>query len=88
MNLKILEEKDNPLFNRNEVKGSIKADCTPSKIDVEKLISEKFSVPAENIQIKKILGKFGSNNFSITANIYKSKENKEKTEPKQKKKGE
>jgi len=88
MDFNITEEKENPLFNRKEIKVVIEAEHTPNKTDVEKLISEKFSVPSENIQIKKILGRFGSNNFSIIVNIYGSKEDKEKTEPKQKKKKE
>ena len=83
--LKILEEKENPLFNRKEVKLSIEAQVTPSKVDVEKLISEKFSALPETIKIKGIHGGFGSKTFTISANIYKTREDLEKTEPKSKK---
>ncbi len=79
---KILEEKENPLFNRKEIKASIEATVTPSHADVKKLICEKFSSQIEKIKIKKISGKFGSRTSIITANIYDSKENLEKTEPK------
>jgi ribosomal protein S24E len=81
----ILKQKENPLFKRKEIIVSIEEDITPKNSDVEKFLSEKFSSPAENIKIKKILGKFGSHKFAITANIYASKEDKEKTEPKEKK---
>ena len=80
-NFKILEEKENPLFNRKEIQASIEAEITPNRVDTKKLISEKFSTEIENIKIKRILGKFGSKTFTITANIYITKEDKEKIEP-------
>lgn len=83
-NFKILEEKENPLFNRKEIKFSVDAQVTPSNADVEKFISEKFSAQPEAIKIKGIHGGFGSKTFTISANIYKTREDLEKTEPKQK----
>lgn len=85
-NFKILEEKENPLFNRKEVKFNIDAQVTPSKADVGKFISEKFSAQPETIKIKGIHGGFGSKTFTISSNIYKTREDLEKTEPKQKEK--
>lgn len=84
-NFKIIEEKENPLFKRKEIKFTIDAEITPSHANIEKLISEKFSTQLENIKIKNILGKFGSKTFTVSVNIYASKEDKENTEPKSKK---
>jgi len=84
-NFKILNEKENPLFSRKEIQVSVEAEITPSHLNVEKLISEKFSIPVEKIKIKKISGKFGSKTFIITANIYSSKEDKNKIESEKKK---
>ena len=84
-NLKIIHEKENNLFNRREIQIEINSKITPKKSDAEESISEKFSVPKENIKIIRILGKFGSNDFVITANLYKSKEDKDKIEAKSKK---
>lgn len=84
-NFKILNEKENPLFSRKEIQVGVEAEITPSHLNVEKLISEKFSIPVENIKIKKISGKFGSKTFIITANIYSSKEDKNKIESEKKK---
>ena len=84
-NFKIIEEKENPLFNRKEIQFDVQAKITPSRIEIGKLISEKFSTQIENIKIKKIHGKFGSNNFNITTFIYKSEEDKNKLEIKKKK---
>jgi ribosomal protein S24E len=86
MALKILKEKENPLFNRKEISFELSAEITPSHKEVAEAISKKVSVPEESIKIKKIAGKFGSKNFIIDANIYSTKEHKEKTEKKLKKK--
>ena len=84
-NINIIKKKENPLFNREEIQISVKADITPSNAEIEKLIADKFSTKIENIKIKKIDGKFGSKTFTITANVYASEEDKNKTEIKTKK---
>jgi len=84
-NFNILEEKENPLFNRKEINFSIDAEITPSHVDTRKIISEKFSTPEENIRIKNILGKFGSKTFTISTNIYASEQDKLDTEGQSKK---
>ncbi len=83
--IKILEEKENPLFNRNEVILEITNEVVPSNKEVEKLISEKFSSNPQKIKIKKIEGRFGSKNFKIIANIYSSENDKNNIEIKTKK---
>jgi len=85
MQFKIISDIENPLFGRREIEGEIKGEITPSRADVAKLLSEKFSVPVENIKIRTILGKFGLKIFVINANIYSSKEDKDKIEIKKKK---
>ena len=74
---KILNEKENPLFNRKEIQVSVESQTNPKKQEIKDLLSEKLSVPKENIKIKKISGNFGSRTFNINANIYSSKEDKE-----------
>ncbi len=85
MTLKITEEKENALFNRKEIKGFIDSEIVPSRAETSKILSEKFKVPLENIKIKKIVGKFGSKTFSVEANIYSSKQDKDSIELKKKK---
>jgi len=84
-NLKVINEKENPLFGRKEIKIEIKSEITPKKTDVSKLISEKFSSKPENILVKKIAGKFGSKNFTVSANIYNSKKERDEIELRSKK---
>ncbi|HUW43987.1 MAG TPA: hypothetical protein VMV95_03450 [Bacillota bacterium] len=82
---KIIEEKENLLFNRNEIKGCIDSETVPSRVEILEILSKKFKVPLENIKIKKISGKFGSNTFNVEANIYSSEKDKESIELKKKK---
>lgn len=83
--MKILEEKNNALFNRKEVIFETESDSSPSNEEIKKIISEEFSSNPENIVIKKIGSKFGSNTFTVSALIYKNKEEKDRVEPKSKK---
>lgn len=85
MNLKILTEKENKLFKRNEITGSIESETSPSRLSVLESLSKKFSVPVENIKIKKIKGNFGTNKFDLEANIYTSTDEKNIVEIKKKK---
>jgi len=84
-NINIVEERENPLFKRKEIKFSVDAEITPSHAKARKIISENFSTSEENIRIKNILGKFGSKTFTISANIYASEQDKLDTEGQSKK---
>ena len=78
--LTIIKEKKNPIFNRREIEVNAVFEISPKIKDAEELIGKKFSADSEKVKIKKIKGRFGSNTFVITANIYNSKEDKEKIE--------
>ncbi len=84
-NMKILTQKENPLFNRKEIEVSIETLVAPKISDAEAFIAKEFSSQQENVKIKKVKGRFGSNSFIISASIYSSKEDKDKIEPKSKK---
>ena len=80
MELKILKEKENPLFKRKEILAEISSEITPKIIEVENILSREFSKPIENIKIRRIKGKFGTRFFNVEANVYDLFEDKEKTE--------
>ncbi len=82
MSFKIIYEKENHLFSRKEVLVEIKKEISPKKSEIEILLGTKFSSSPEAIKVNKIFSKFGSDIFTIQARIYKSKEDKENTEPK------
>jgi len=85
MEFKTISDTENPLFNRREIEGELHAEVSPSREEVRKLISEKFSASEDIIKIRTIKGKFGSKVFLIVANIYKSKGDMDKIELKKKK---
>jgi ribosomal protein S24E len=76
MKTKILEEKENPLFNRREIVFEVISDITPSYSETEKYISEKFNADAKNIKIHHINGKFGVKKFIVDVSIYNSDKDK------------
>ena len=94
MQLKITEQKESPLFDRKEILAVVSTSTSPSKDEVKEELSKKFSVGKDAIRIKQIDGNFGSGEFTITANIYPSKdilegiEHKSKKEIEQEKKAE
>lgn len=75
---KILLQKTNSLFGREEVELILEIEKTPSENEVEKIIAEKFSSNSENIKIRQIKGKFGAHQFLVKADIYKTPELKNK----------
>ena len=83
--MKIVQDNQNELLNRREVKVVVDSSSNPSMDESRKIIADEFKVAEEGVLIKRIMGKFGRKTFLITANIYKSKEDKEKAEPKSKK---
>lgn len=85
MEIKITEEKENPLFKRKEIKAVMHSEKSPSREEVATLLSKKLSMPSEGVKIKKIHGNFGSKTFNIEANLYSTKENKDSVELKKKK---
>lgn len=78
--LRIIAQRENPLFKRKEIVAEMFSSSSPKTDDVEKTISEKISVPAECVRVKKIRGNFGTNLFNIAAFAYDSKEDKNKFE--------
>ena len=83
--IKIIEEKENHVFKRKEIKAEMQAQKVPSKEELSELIAKKFSADKQVIVIENVRGKFGSSLFFIYAKIYKSVQDKEKIEPKLKK---
>ncbi|PIO08714.1 hypothetical protein COU59_00410, partial [Candidatus Pacearchaeota archaeon CG10_big_fil_rev_8_21_14_0_10_34_12] len=80
-----IQDRENLLFGRREIIFTMESSVSPSRAEVGKIVSEKFSTTPEKIKIKKITGKFGSNNFNVDISIYNSEEEKNKIERKRKK---
>ena len=85
MELKNIREIQNPLFKRREIVATVEQELNPSRSETQTSLAKKFSTQEQNIKMLAIDGNFGSKEFTITANIYESKEDLEKTETKSKK---
>jgi ribosomal protein S24E len=72
--VKVIQEKNNELFSRKEVQLEVEAKITPSQEEAKKIVCDQFRCKEDVVRIKKIDGKFGSQQFLISANIYSSKE--------------
>ncbi len=82
---KIIQDEENSFLNRREVKEIIESDKNPTYAEAVEKIAEDFKAKKENISIKLVKGKFGRKTFLISANIYKTLEDKDKIEPKYRK---
>lgn len=85
MELKNIKENKNLVFDRKEVEVIVSAASSPSNKEVAAFLSKKLNVSEDALKINGIYGQFGSKEFKILANVYKSKEDKNKVERKTKK---
>ncbi len=85
MEFKVLEDKENLLFDRREMKLEISEKVIPSKEAVKEELAKKYSVDKDLINILDISGKFGVRIFTILVQIYKNKEEMNKIVLKSKK---
>jgi ribosomal protein S24E len=58
---KVLDEKENPMLKRKEMLMSLdyEGKSTPSKADLQKLLSEQLNANIESVEISKILSEIG-----------------------------
>jgi small subunit ribosomal protein S24e len=82
-NIEILEEKKNPVIDRNEVKFRIEHldASTPNRLDVKKKIAAMKNANEKYTIIRKIQTKFGSTDDIGLANIYQDSKELQFYEP-------
>ena len=81
--MKIIEDKENELLNREEVKIIVEASKTPNFEEAQNIIKQNFKAEQDLIVVKNIKGKFGRSTFLIVAFVYKDKKAKEEIEGKE-----
>jgi len=61
MKFEVLEEKDNPLLKRKELVLSLDFENskTPSKSDLQAILSEKYAVEPEKVDVTKLFSETG-----------------------------
>ena len=67
MDLKIINEKQNPLFDRKEILATIIENSAPQRQEIIQALSQKYSVPFNALRVLTIKGSFGTNEFTINA---------------------
>lgn len=88
MEIKIQNQKQNILLEREEIKGIISNEKTISKVELQKAIAEQTKKPTELIAIKSIYPSYGSHKANFEVFIYNTQEALKKIEPKTKEKTE
>lgn len=75
MEIEVREEKENPFFERKELKLDLKhlKSKTPAKQELIKELASKYSAPEENVVIDFIFTKKGMGESYAKAKIYKEK---------------
>ena len=80
----ILNDFKNDLLSRRELKFMINETSNPSFASSSKIVADEFKSAEDVIVVKKIEGKFGTNEFVIDAYIYNAVKDKERIEQKKK----
>ncbi len=82
MNIEILERKENPLLDREEITFELHYDgeSTPARLAVQSKLAALLNADAERTIIRKIEGKFGRQVSTGHAYIYPSVEIRDKVE--------
>lgn len=95
MNIKVIEEKKNPVLKRKELILELVYDAaTPSKAELQKFLSEKLNAEINKIEVSKILSHAGMTGGRAWIKIWEEKtvpvysEVKKETKPKEEKKAE
>jgi ribosomal protein S24E len=80
--MEIKSDTRNEIFKRNEINAVVESEKNLSFDEARKMFVEETKKPEENIDLYNVKGNFGSNSFVISANVYDSKEDKDKAEQK------
>ena len=82
MNIEIIERKENPLLDREEITFELHYDgeSTPSRLSVQSKLAAIVNADAERTIIRKIKGKFGRQISIGQAYVYESIEIKNRVE--------
>jgi ribosomal protein S24E len=83
MELKILKQTKNVLFDREDVSFTLSnTGATPTRQEIKNIVSAKTGKKQETIAVINISSEFGKNQGHGLVHIYKSKEDLEAKEPK------
>ncbi|MBS3093038.1 hypothetical protein J4456_00475 [Candidatus Pacearchaeota archaeon] len=67
-------EKRNELFKRTEIEFVIESEINPTYEEVRNMVAEKYSKPAENVDVLTVKGNFGKQSFNSIVYVYDTTE--------------
>ena len=75
INVKVLEEKDNPVLKRKDLLLMLEhsGEATPKRVDMEKLIADKFKGDVKKTEIVYMFSEGGRAATKVKAFIWKEK---------------
>lgn len=75
MKFQIIEEKENPMLKRKEILISLDYEkgSTPSKAELQKVLSEQLNAKIENVEISKILSEIGRTRGKAWIKVWQEK---------------
>jgi len=79
--IEILEERENPLFNRKEVKFLVKHSGIVKRVEVRKALASLVGWDENLVVIKKLEQQFGKTESVGRANLYKEESSLKEYEP-------
>ena len=82
MELKIISTKENPLFDRKEIVCEIESKTPVKNEEILSSLAGEVKKPTDNVVIKSVKGKFGTNKFVVIGKVYDTKELREEMEGK------
>lgn len=87
MEVKIIEQKEQPILSRKELTAEISfTGKTPSNEEVRKKVAEALKVKEELVAVRNIYTEFGLTKAKVNACVYENKEKLDSIEPKKKEK--
>ena len=85
MKVKIIEEKENPLLNRKEIKIEVSEfDKTPSREEIRKQAAAKLGADEKKFLLDNLKQEYGKTKATAFVKIYKTEDDLKKHEPKYK----
>lgn len=83
MEIKITEQKQQPLLERAEITGELSYESvTPSRAELRRKIAEQLKVSEDLVVVDKIMPVFGKKESRITVHVYQKKEDAARYESK------
>lgn len=71
MSIEVKKQNKLPLLNRERVTGYVHYEgVTPSRADIKKELAKKISAKEENIVVRHVYGKYGTQRSKLIAHIY------------------